>query len=485
MTQYLLRVEAVNLDHFVYDTNKIQPTRGGSFLLLKSVQMLAGKKFKGVTLEKITTGASIGLYRFKAKDDKAAGEVAGEVQKKLLQYTGGHATFVVDCIEEHQGKFKENLLELQARNRWRQYQQPTLVLPAAATKEECTYDGIRPGTVGNDGKPVSDSVRFRMKRGKALRQSIYRRILEIKDPKQTWQFTDDLQELAADEAMGNLNGKIAFIYLDGNRFGRIREEKCGDGKTLASFGSTVEERRKDFLMKLLARASRDKAFKTEKEEIRLETLLWGGDELEMVVPAWKGWEVLKLFYKTTEKMEFDKVQLTHAGGIVFCGCKAPIREVRRMAHELAETTKKELRGGLDELSNIKHDSHDAFRFLVLKSFDTVGGSVGPFAERYYGKKAWEAMRLNRADMGNLEAAVAAMRTGGFPRNKIYDLVGEVRRGITYEQLMERIEAVLSGNEKKGAIVEGIKTFLGEEPGNPQRWFAVAELWDFVVGGGGA
>jgi len=125
---YLLRAEAVNLDNFVYDTNKIQPTRGGSFLLLDSVQQLYGKTIAGIKLKKITTGASIGLYSFSTNDNVEAEKVVNAVHTELTSITKSHATFAVACIEDT-GDFKADLLKLQTKVRWQQYQQPTLILP--------------------------------------------------------------------------------------------------------------------------------------------------------------------------------------------------------------------------------------------------------------------------------------------------------------------------------------------------------------------
>jgi len=226
----LLRVEAVNLSNFVYDTNKIQPMRGGGYLLLEAVQGLADNHFAGVKLESISTGASIGLFRFASDDPQG---VCNAVLKHLRKATGGHATFVVDWVQK--GDFEKDLQLLTAKNRWRQYQQPTLVLPLSAGNEECYYDGLRPGVVeiimpeDNEKKKamLSGSVDFRRETGGKLRKNIYRKIL---GEEVTRTFTEDLHELAACEGKGNLNNKIAFIYLDGNKFTKVRTDHCKDEK---------------------------------------------------------------------------------------------------------------------------------------------------------------------------------------------------------------------------------------------------------------
>lgn len=522
MNSYLLRAEAVNLGNFVYDTNKIQPTRGGSFLLLDSVQQLAGKTIAGVIkLEKITTGASIGLYRFTADNGVKPEDVADEALKVLNTATGNHATFAVAWVADT-GDFKTDLLKLQAKVRWCQYQQPTLILPEEkSAKEECAYDGLRPGVVKiptPQGKilSTSDSVSHRKTEGGKLRERIYSRIL---NKEITCKFTEDIEELAAPNNMGNLDNKIAFIYLDGNKFTKIRNSLCDNSTELTNFSDTVETARSKFLAALLAKAEKDKTFKTEDEEIRLETLLWGGDELEIIVPAWKGWDVLHDFFDTMKNVNFikeapgEKAPLTHAGGIVFCNCKAPIREIRRMAHELSDMAKDAIKPAFATIESIKtqvsHEKHDTFHFLALESFDTVGGKIKPFAQTYFGKTIWQNMRLNKEDMDKLYEAIDIMKKDGFPRNKIFDIVREVKKRVEIrentqiggqdtsqlkkeqtEQIHKYLEKVLDAVENKDGIKKEIANFIGAKieegkiiGGEMERWFVISELWDYVCVGG--
>jgi hypothetical protein len=492
MKNYLLRVEAVNLGHFVYDTNKIQPMRGGGFLLLESVQQLVcddkpsqqRPKFAGVPLEKITTGASIGVFRFQVNDNTQPETVAQAVLESLNKATGVHATFVADWILEGSA-FLNDLETLQAKNRWQQYQQPTLVLPPInhTATEECEYDGVRPGIppnhqAGTSSETLSESVNFRKKNGKALRSTIYERILgeKVYDA-----FTADLHELAAMEGKGNLNNKIAFLYFDGNKFSKIRASKCQSAESLTKFSKTVEGARRSFLKALLEKARECDDFKTQSDAIRLETLLWGGDELEIIVPAWKGWEVAELFFEIMKDVNFDGIPLTHAGGMVFCGNKAPILQVRKMARDLADSVKQRISPAFDgTLENWEktHDNHDALQILTLESFDTIGTSIEQFARTYYDDKAWDILQMGTGDMKNLKSAVNEMRQHGFPRNKIYDIVRAVKSKKTTKNIEDLLEASLSGNKEKKAVIENINKFVN---GSMERWYMIADLWDYVGG----
>lgn len=488
--KHILRAEAVNLSNFVYDTNKIQPMRGGGYLLLEAVQKLEGEAFASARLEKISSGASIGLFRFNSDEPQ---KVSAAVLAQLNKATGCHATFVVDHIPEREGKFEEDLHLLTAKNRWKQYQQPTLVLPATAGNGECAYDGLRPGVVetilpdDNEQKKalLSDSVNFRKESGGKLRKSIYRKILGEDDKAITATFTEDLHELAECEGKGNLNNKIAFIYLDGNKFTRVRTDHCKDAKKLAAFSKAVEKPRKAFLEELLSLT--DKDFFTEKGQMRLETLLWGGDELEIIVPAWKGLHVVEMLYRHLATSEFVGNKLTYSGGVIFCNNKAPILQLRRLAHELADDVKKNLGNGPQK---------NALRMLVMESFDTLGSRVGDFAASYYGKEIWDALLMESKDVAALKEAIKVMKNNDFPRNKMFDIARAVKKEKVPN---EPFNAACKGSSEQETVRGALEKFLRIQP-QPQnsnqqepvyaqetlsgfrRWFLLNELWDYAEGG---
>ena len=70
MDKYYLRVEAVNFTYFIYDTDKIQPMRGGSYLLLGVLIVLSDIQSMELRAYKIMTGASIRLFSFDLTDDE-------------------------------------------------------------------------------------------------------------------------------------------------------------------------------------------------------------------------------------------------------------------------------------------------------------------------------------------------------------------------------------------------------------------------------
>src|SRR5712692_3928315 len=95
--KFYLRLEAVNLDNFVYDCQDLSTVRGGGLLLLRSVQEL-DRRIASPQLERVSTGASSGLFEFNA-DDREATALRDRVEQLLSEDEQlKHATFVVDVF---------------------------------------------------------------------------------------------------------------------------------------------------------------------------------------------------------------------------------------------------------------------------------------------------------------------------------------------------------------------------------------------------
>lgn len=87
-------------------------------------------------------------------------------------------------------------------------------------------------------------------------------------------------------------------------------------------------------------------------------MLWGGDELTFVMPAWLGLEFAGKFFEWVEDWTAPSgAPLTFGAGLVFCHEKTPIRQARKMAELLAEDGKETL----DDPRNI----------LQIEAFESV------------------------------------------------------------------------------------------------------------------
>lgn len=509
MKKYLLAAEAVNLNHFIYDIHQISAIRGGSFLLLDAVEQL--HKNKNLTnLTPIFTGASSGVYSFQAADDVPAQEVVKVARNALNEATGNYSTFVVDFIlYDAAADFASNYLKLMTKLRVQQFQQPTLRLPnhSAAAGQACTLDGTRPAvdTTSIHNENISESVAYRVNKGRDLRHSIVGRIIG-NAPGKNPSFTNDLEELSICRDAGYLSGKIALIYIDGNRFGSIRklcksendikifsgDYRTDDGlKGLQSaFLKQLIDKAKGTQDFILLRKDKDK----EVKAIRLEILLWGGDEIKLVVPAWKGWKVLNDFYDCMANANFNLNELTHAAGIVFCHHNAPILEIDRLAHDLAEHVKENLPR---DPAQLKHINHDTMRYLVLESFDGCGGSLTGFIKRYYGNRS-DNLIMTATEMKRLQETIALMKKQAFPRRQLFRIVQKLRAadGIVNEDLQRELDAIIEAGcgaldiSVADKVKENLRS-LGcmapvqkdgdpfQQASKPQRYYALTELWDYV------
>jgi hypothetical protein len=219
MDIYYLRLEGVNLQHVLSDTDQLSAVRGGSLLLRKAVKDIE-KRFP--KLMKISTGASVGLFR--VEDETQAASLYNNVVN-FLNKNYQHFTFVVD-IQKASADFLKDKEAVLARNRFRQMQQLSLAIPPINRDikvEPCKQDGLRPGVSKagprQERKTVSISVRDRYYYGRRQKRAFYR---EEIGQDLGLSFTNDLQEISTDKRFRNLNNKLASVYLDGNGFGKIQ-----------------------------------------------------------------------------------------------------------------------------------------------------------------------------------------------------------------------------------------------------------------------
>jgi hypothetical protein len=547
-TTYLLRMEAVNLAHFVYDTEDLSTMRGGGLLLLNAPTRLekateVWQEAGASEVKNITSGASQAIFQFTATD---AGKVRDCVARWLRNEQGlKHATFVVDVVAK--SAFASNREKLLALNRWRQMQQLRLAVPAWHDEQTpandwpyCGIDFVRPAvkrnhTRNDDKRKVSDSVHARVEYGRRAKQQFYRDFAQWTPPVYPGvtkvDFAWDFHQIAArgahrfgadageTDSLATLNGKMAVIYIDGNQFSAVQGAHCTNKDRQKAWDNLLQERlRKPALRTLLDRAGKDDAWvcvpepdKKSEVVLRLETLLWGGDELVWVVPAWKGWETLRLFFDTIHEhyrtaarpaapplpthKNMGKVptlgaprqktapqepggfpRLTHCAGIVFCHADAPIHRIRKLAEKLANDAKAAT--GRKE---------DAFAYAVLESFDQLGSDFEDARAGHLPAGCSATDLVLRADdlkaKTSLTADLQTMR-GRFPRGSVYRLLRELRgerkgnsRGFT-EQSEKRFQSLLSRAERDaGESPARFRTT--KEAKDRIAWLHLAELWDYL------
>lgn len=474
MSKYYLRVEGVNLNGIFSDSQQISVIRGGSLLLRNAIKIIA-KNFS--QLKRISSGASVGLFEFTALDETAATMLCQAVADHLstdasLQYL----TFVVD-VQPVSNDFSFDKEAVLARNRFRQMQQLSLAMPEenhSMAMGPCEVDNLRPASktvlLQEENKHVSQSIDKRLTYGRRQKRQFYR-----DETKKKLNFTQDFQELAHDEEANPLNHKIAVLYLDGNQFNKIQTQYGQTIDAMREFDTNIQEKRRAFLSSLLDKIKEDPTFLTTENKLRLETLLWGGDEMIFVVPAWKGLEVLNFFYTYSQEWTFRKARLTHAGGIVFCQAHAPIHRMRKLAEELAKEVKNSP-GGREQ---------NLFDYLVLESIDFPTESIKRLRQRQFGNFLSRTRQPLTPFPYDLALKSVKLLKEKVPKSQAYAAVQNILHAPQGEQETKTQQEAKAQFDRliqvTGHPLESLTADLERVfPRHPQdwQWIHWIELWDY-------
>jgi hypothetical protein len=507
--KYYLRIEGVNLGNFVYDTQDLSTIRGSGLAILESVSYFDGKNILGFELKKISSGASAGLFEFEVSDnakfnrDEFCNAVRSELNKEGKVFS--YATFAIDVLpftDNKEKTFQIDREKVLAKNRWQQMQSPRFVFSPFSKKDtdkfkrvSCDVDKIQHAVTTakfkGDKKEISNSVYYRRKYGFEKKQSfIAEEVTDYFDKNKikhnfAWDF-DDLtfgkkDFYNPDKDKGNLHHKMAVIYLDGNDFGKTQQSL--EAKELGKFDKMKVEYQQKFLAGLMERVVSDRVgwqFTGEDEKTgnyetiyQLEILLWGGDEICLVVPAWKGWEVVELFYNETKELKWDEKPLTHSVGIVFCHHNAPIRRIKKLAENLAGLAK----------DRSRKDNY--FAYEILESFDHIG------------KDLFEHRKKRCPQIEPIDPKV--MILDGNKISEITKEIKEVKKFFPRRKLTEIVFNLLdsfddSTDDRKNIVddlIDTVKSGIGEENKKKLENFTelfdngyaayihALELWDYV------
>ncbi len=306
------------------------------------------------------------------------------IQHTMLETTAGEAT------KAQQEAQQKALKQLEAQSHLQQLQMPSFHFANCFNKRDdnsntpCELDGKLPQsaaiTYTAKTKQVSDFSAQRFDYGREQKHKFINKLL--KDDL-NYKYVNEFASLSSQvpvpdkdkyKRLNKLKNKLAILYFDGNHFGVHQKNKNLQG--IQSFEKTLQTARKAFIQKLVELLNHtdynhDNHDKHDKDEIRLELLLWGGDEIMLAVPAWAGFSALHLFYQTMQEKLPDN--LSHAGGLVFCSHKTPIKRIIKLARELAE-----------EAKNISRQ-HDLYYPLLLESEDYPTQSIIKHWQQHYGR----------------------------------------------------------------------------------------------------
>jgi len=545
-------VEGINIYASILDTDQLSVIRGGSFLLKDAIDQVC-KSF-AASMKPLSTGASSGLFvAGQGVTDGTAKDLCGEIRTVLASLDGNRSIcFLVDsCKTTDVSEAKERLY---AKIRYRQLQAVTQApdVPIPTSPGSCELEGVRmlpqepekfTKTLQGRKRCLSKSVYNRYELGRKNAKFYYQDEItkycgdafsDLLADLEKYAFAGDIGRLAGTDKSLRLGDKIAVVYFDGNRFGNIQKDIIreagkldGQIKAQMDFDCYLKEKRARFLASVLkhmidpargnllfsnATFNLDVQEKTEtgkKYGIGLETLLWGGDEMLFVVPAWLGMDLVQHFYCVSENWKIDGHRLTHAGGMVFCHAKTPVRIIRRVAQQLAERVKSAPNGR----------KSNQFEYMVLESIDYPAEStLGAFFSIRYGEMA--ELRRPLSPFSNWaqqkQELAELLKPDRLPKRQIWRLAdlltrqslvecfgGRYRKGFGWAQLNEdsacaddlstleacerhMLRLVQDPDERKRLHtgLEQIFRLVGADPTDQRErawaWLHLVELWDYLV-----
>lgn len=498
--RWLARFEAVNIGAVADDVQDLATVRGGGLMLLEAVsafQAALAEKLDGVAAVKpISTGASIGLFAVTGGGRLAVGKAAEDALAAVLsdpKRPFRHATFHA-AVAPLGGTAAEYLAAREstlAAVRWNQLRNPGLTAPgpAGGGLEICEIDLLRPAEKlityhGQKDKPTGRSLAERREFGMEQKDALHWRFAGDPENARGRFFARDLHELSGvdPETENPLSGHMAVIYADGNGFTKIQKRlidaagESADAPVNAQrdFDGRVQDYRRDLLQGLLdfleqagsgplggvapkgARlAGGDGAGEPlDKDRIRLETLLWGGDEFIWVVPAWLGFKVLTLFEETVLGQQGGAAwtakdggeALHHGAGVVFCHDKAPIARIKALVRDLAEMAK-----------DISRD-RSLVAWQVLESYDHIGRDP----RRHLDQHSADGLdwRVSVVSGENLRAAADAIR--------------KLKNTLSRRSLRRFVDAFMSLDTADPRVADRMERVFRDTPGALEDCKSLAE-----------
>ena len=308
----------------------------------------------------------------------------------------GHLCFTIGTAHSGEAGAEQTDAALEiarARARRAQLNHTTFQSEPIGSREHgpCALDRIRPGTARDEGpdgnRRLSAPVKARRDFGRQQRQAFYSAELKGQDKtdeRGIWSladiksvapaggrvsapaFVDDLHQMVAQPAGRadgsplalSLRNKVAVFYADGNKFTWIRDQlaKADDSGAVEAqrqFSAALRSLQGQHLLPALLRplvqarddeaghASNAVSVKDEHDphrRLRYETLMWGGDEILLVVPAWLGFALAQNFFREVQGGHWTvgDHRLTFSAGLVFASYKTPITRLKAAAKGLVD-----------------------------------------------------------------------------------------------------------------------------------------------------
>ncbi|TRD14809.1 hypothetical protein [Palleronia caenipelagi] len=392
-----LWVEGCNFHHCLYDTNDLSVIRGSSAMLDAIGARLASALGRGP----LWSGASTAVF-----DKVTDGEV--DAARTALGKDGWeHLTFAIGTGTSEAAA--------QAAARRDQMQSWSLTdFRTDGGHMPDSFDGIRPASEQDAVKTeywISPSVKARIDYGRNQKYSADRLCRLGADAADLDRLTlaRDIDALLDNAPIGtpeSVKGKLAVLHFDGDGFGAARQ-RAGSN---ASFSAALQERLKS-LMVAIVRSSRFPQY--DEVHLKTEVLIWGGNDITLMTPAWNVSAVIRAFHDVTQSWDAGPPDnlgdIGFTGAVIIARGGTPIRQMVAMANASVDASK----------------AAGVTGSVVLDIFESAA--------------------VPDASAGSM-ALIDAYRAAKFGTNSIEDLAIPIRDWPRFEKAMRRI---LSESEGAG------------------------------------
>ena len=213
--------------------------------------------------------------------------------------------------------------------------------------------------------------------------------------------------------------------------------------------------------------------------------------MTLVVPAWKGWEVIDLFYEHARTSNFRGMELSHRAALIFCQHNTPILRVGKLADELLSQTKTDIVARIDQLIDpeservdrkklTSHRYGDALHYLNLSSFDLLQGSLERFVARYYKNVPYHQLLLYTATMPAWRPHLKTLRRN-IARQKVFQIIDIIQAdkatdgAATIEDVKTQALSLLPADIRM-QTEQAMDAMAGS---GSALWYILIDLWDYI------
>lgn len=498
------------MDATIWDVGDLATLRGGSLALLdapaRAGRVLDGLKASGRVQDHalIFAGASQGAFKVWCDDGAAVAAAVRDAMRGLTmagvagEPVYGHLSIKVVAEPVTGDDVAAALLRAEAAINLGQLQDLTVPVPLSAGTLPCAMDRKRPAEtkIHAKGKALMVSASVAARRayggtrdGEGRRQGFYISDLGL-DPLQVPVIIDDFEDLVTERAglAESLERKMAVVHMDGNGFGALRKRLVSESgvpmeEALAHFSREVRALRKTLAMKLAAYVGeRTCGLFGSDQKLRLETLLWGGDEARWVMPGWLAWDLIGTLFKLVGGWTIPALgacpalPLSHGFSVVVCNVKTPIRQVIGLSDRLTDLAK-------------ESGAVDACQWEIMDGVDIPDDLLSAHHRALYGDAPRRAFSLEAEGWTAATAQITKVKEV-FPRSQLYHLLrlavanGGLRAASAdaepVKAVLTELACVLERNEyplTEDDVLSAAMPGSGTGPLVPLA--LLAQLWDYV------